>query len=431
VAGSKRATGTTQQDEESRLPLGLMNATFAATESFDGPTPPDNGGRTATQVGAGAFEARKRFAGFTDDDAALLAELRPLFEAHADEIVDAFYVHLRAHEPLRAMVEDPAVAERLHGYQRQYLLSLVGGTYGAAYAESRLRIGHTHNRIGLDPEWYIGTYGHYLDLLVPRIQERFAGDAQRAAQASAALSKLMLIDIQLVLDAYYGLRQQKAVERSAHLAAVGELAASIAHEVRNPLAGMKGALEVLRKELAVKPDNLEIVDELLAQIVRLENLVRDLLNFARPRALTRRLFDLHETLDRVLRMFKEQSDSARITVRRTYEPGTSQLLADATQLEQVFLNLVHNAIQAMEHGGTLFVNARVREGSIVISFRDTGKGIAAGDLPRIFQPFFTTKHRGSGLGLSIVQKIVEAHGGSVEIRSRASKGTTATVSIPH
>jgi two-component system sensor histidine kinase HydH len=224
-------------------------------------------------------------------------------------------------------------------------------------------------------------------------------------------------------------RRRREVRQSEELAAVGELAASIAHEVRNPLAGMKGALDVLRGELAVKPSNLEIVDELLAQIERLEQLVKDLLTYARPSMVNRHPFDLQEMLDRLLKLYKEQAETSGITVRRTYGPGTGELVADLPQMEQVFLNLIHNAVQAMEDGGTLTVSTSVEDAHLVISFEDTGKGIPEADLARIFQPFFTTKHRGSGLGLPIVKKIVDAHEGTVEVHSRSGGGTKVRIRL--
>jgi signal transduction histidine kinase len=314
--------------------------------------------------------------------------------------------------------------------QREYLISMTCGDYGRDYALGRLEIGRVHDRVGLDPEWYLGAYGLYLELLSPLIQERFAADPARVGAAIAALGKLILLDMQLIQDAYYGLQRKRAVEQSEQLAAVGELAASIAHEVRNPLAGMKGALQVLRKELAIKPSNLEIVDELLAQIGRLEHLVRDLLDYAQPRALSWLPFDLHEMLDRLVRMVKEQSDAYRITVQRIDGPGTGELVADPKQIEQVVLNLIHNAIQAMEEGGTLTVTTCADGDRMVITFRDTGKGIAPTELRKIFQPFYTTKHRGSGLGLPIVMKIAEAHGGSIQIESEPGQGTIATLRLP-
>lgn len=416
----------------SSTPLRVLNASFAAaeplTETMSDPTKSLHPESSVTDE---AFEKRKAFCRFDETDAALLTELRDLFERHADAVVDRFYDHLTQHEALQPLLSDEATVKRLKGFQRDYLLSLASGDYGVEYARNRLKIGRTHDRIGLESEWYLGTYGLYLDVLLPLIQEHYRSDGPRAARTSAALSKLMVLDMQLVLDAYFGMRQRRAVERSEQLAAVGELAASIAHEVRNPLAGMKGALQVLRKELAVKPSNLEIVDELLAQIVRLEHLVRDLLTYARPRALERQLFDLHELLDRLLRLYKDECEARGVTVERIYGPGTSRLTADPRQIEQVLLNLLHNALQAMTDGGTLTVITRAADGSTVITLKDSGKGIPAADLPKILQPFFTTKHRGSGLGLPIVKKIAEAHGGTIQVASELGAGTTATVKIPN
>jgi len=390
----------------------------------------DWGGSGAGSAEPMEFAERKRFSRLSDDDAKLLAELRPTFEREADRFVEEFYSHLQTSPALRPFLSEPATVKRLKSAQKRYLISLTRGDYGEDYARSRLRIGQVHERIGLDPQWYLGSYGLYMDLLLPTLHDHFRDDPGKALRASTALSKLLLLDMQLALDAYYETRHRKELQRSAQLAAVGELAASIAHEVRNPLAGMKGALEVLRTELSVKPSNLEIVDELLAQIARLENLVRDLLTYARPSAIAVQGFDLHDMLDRLLKMYKDEADAAKITINRVYGPGTGRISADPQQMEQVFFNLIHNAIQAMEEGGTLTVTTQATRSATVISFRDTGKGVPADDLDRIFQPFFTTKHRGSGLGLPIVKKIIETHGGFIEVNSTQGEGTAATISLP-
>ncbi|MCP3979301.1 MAG: GHKL domain-containing protein [bacterium] len=376
------------------------------------------------------FEVRRRYVRFSEQDAAMLSEVGGVVARHADSIVDRFYNHLVKFEPLRSLLSDDGTVERLKASQKQYLKSLFAGTYDDSYAESRLRIGAVHDRIELEPQWYLGAYGLYLDILLPYVIQCYPDDAARATRAATALGKLMILDVQVVLDAYYETRERRAVEKSEQLAAVGELAASIAHEVRNPLAGMKGALEVLRGELSVKPSNLEIVDELLAQIVRLEGLVRDLLTYARPRALSPRAFDLHELIDRVLRLYKDEADVNGITVHRVSAPGTGRIFADPQAIEQVFINLIHNSIQAMEDGGTLTVDAQSAGGFLLVSLQDTGKGILPADLKRIFQPFFTTKHRGSGLGLSIVRKLVEQHKGTVEVTSQLGHGTSVKFRIP-
>jgi signal transduction histidine kinase len=416
---------------ESRRSLGVLNASYAANPpvpEMEG-TIGKNRDLSERRLSAKDFERRKRFSRLTPADSALLKELREVFAKHSDEVVDRFYAHLVGFEEMRPLLTQAGLGDRLKHLQRGYLLSLASGEYDQDYARNRLRIGRAHSRIGLDPEWFLGTYGLYLDLLLPLIHERFGDDVRGAVQASAALAKLMILDMQLVLDAYYGIRHREAVERTEQLAAVGELAASIAHEVRNPLAGMKGALEVLSKGL--DSSNQEIVEELLAQIERLENLVRDLLTYARPRALQRQEFDAHELLDRLLRTYKEQCDVQNVTVQRVYAPGTGHLNADPRQMEQVFLNLIHNALQAMLNGGKLTVATRASNSGIEITFEDTGRGIPPTDLPRVHLPFFTTKHRGSGLGLPIVKKIAEAHGGRLMLSSKVGEGTSASVVIPH
>jgi signal transduction histidine kinase len=371
---------------------------------------------------------RKRFGRLTERDGALLRELRETFARHCDEVVDRLHAHLEGFDEVRPLLAEPDASRRLKRLQRAYLLSLASGEYDGDYLLERLRIGRAHSRIGLDPGWFLGTYGLFLDLLLPLIHEHFGLDTRSAVRASAALTKLMILDMQLVLQAYYGIRQKQAVEKTEQLAAVGELAASIAHEVRNPLAGMKGALEVLSRNL--EPSSQEIAEELLAQIERLEHLVRDLLTYARPRAIDRRVFDVHELLDRLLLRYKDRCETQQVTVQRIYAPGTGRLNADPGQMEQVFLNLIHNALQAMPEGGRLTVSTSPADGGVGVSFEDSGKGIAPSELPKVHQPFFTTKHRGSGLGLPIVKKIVEAHGGRLRLNSRVDAGTIAEVFIP-
>lgn len=392
---------------------------------------PDRGHLSpVTGAALARLRERKRFIRFTRNEERLLAGLRPAFRAGADAIVQAFYEHLLAFEPLRPLLADPVRVQQVKQAQKRYLMSLTAGRYGREYLEDRLRIGRTHERIGLLPQWYLGTYSFYLDLLEPVVREHFGGDGNRTIRACQALEKLMNLDAQIVLEIYFETRQQKAVARSERLAAVGELAASIAHEVRNPLAGIQGALEVLRKGMAADPSRREVMDEVMAQVVRLETLVRDLLTFAQPRPLSRQTVNLNDLVDRVVRFLQESLDRSGIRVRRDSQTPLPGISADPQQLEQVFLNLIENAVQAMEAGGTLSVDTRESGDSLQVAFTDTGKGIPAGDLQRIFHPFFTTKHRGSGLGLSIVQKIVEAHDGSVRVESEPGRGTRVTVLLP-
>jgi signal transduction histidine kinase len=376
------------------------------------------------------LEYRKRYTRFSAEEAGLLGEMRQEFTQHAPEFVKRFYEHLLAHEEMRPFLADPGLVRNLMEYQRVYLISLASGEYGDEYLENRLRIGRTHERIGIQPQWYLGAYSVYLDCLVPLVLRHFRHSPRKAMQACLALTKLINLDMQIVLDAYFETRQRHAVQRSEQLAVIGELSASIAHEVRNPLAGMKGAMEVLRKHLSADKGRVEMVDEVTAQIVRLENLVRDLLIFSRPHPLRRQPVPVRELVDRVQRLVQEEAGEAGIAIRRLHSGDNDQLWADPQQLEQVFLNLIQNAVQAMEDGGILTVATRGDGASVEILIEDTGRGIDAADMPRIFQPFFTTKHRGSGLGLAIVRKIIEAHGGSIRVESEKGHGTRAIVLLP-
>ena len=380
--------------------------------------------------GPSELAERLRYSQLQQEDLSLLAELRKPFEAAVPGVVERFYGHLLTFEPLRQLLSTDDTVERLRGFQRDYLLSLTDGKYDQGVLEHRLRIGEVHEKIGLTPQWYLGAYCILVDLLTPVVNEHFEADPDKAARAVRALVKIMNLDAQAVLEAYFESRQRKAVERSERLAAIGELSASIAHEVRNPLAGMKGALQVLRKDMQLDESKREVMDELLAQIVRLENLVRDLLTFARPNPLSLQPVDLQVILDRCLRLLQEGIEDSGITVRRTYGPDSTPLMADPLQMEQVCLNLIGNAVQAMSGGGVLDICTRFTEESVEMLFGDTGIGIAPADLSLIFQPFHTTKHRGSGLGLSIVKKIVEAHGGTIRVESKLDEGTTVNVTLP-
>jgi signal transduction histidine kinase len=372
---------------------------------------------------------RRSFSRFTDAEAALLVEVRPTFERHAEGVVDAFYDHLLRFDPLVPMLANPETVRRLKLAQRQYLLSLTDGTFDEAYAQTQLRTGTIHDAIGLSLPWYLGTYGFYVDLLAPLIHEHHAANPGRAVQTVRALVKRFLLDAQFVSDAYYEARRKKAVARSEQLAAVGELAASVAHEVRNPLAGMKGALEVMGKQLS-DPDHRDVIAGMLGQIGRMENLVHDLLSYARPRPIAPAPVNVRELLDRLLRLFQDNIQKAGITVERKSEPGSDVLHADPELMEQVFINLIQNAIQSMDSGGKLSLATRREAEGVAVAFTDTGKGIPASVLPHVFAPFFTTKHRGSGLGLAIVKKILEQHGGRIDIESREGRGTTATIAVP-
>jgi PAS domain S-box-containing protein len=221
---------------------------------------------------------------------------------------------------------------------------------------------------------------------------------------------------------------QQELVRTQSLAAVGELAATVAHEIKNPLAGISGAIQVLAEGMPKNDGRREIVGEILDQVKRLDTTVRELLNFARP--ITPRLqeLDLRESIESVWKMLAPQSEAKSIRFALEGETG-ARIHADPHLLRQVWVNLFQNAIEAMPKGGEVL--ARIGAGDVVrVEIRDTGNGIDPITVEKIWRPFFTTKTRGTGLGLPIVKKIIEAHDGRIWCESDPSQGTTFFVEIP-
>jgi two-component system sensor histidine kinase PilS (NtrC family) len=242
---------------------------------------------------------------------------------------------------------------------------------------------------------------------------------------------------------------ERELRRSEKLAAIGQLSASIAHEVRNPLAAISGSIQVLGRRtpaLAGDPEAARLMEIVLRETDRLNALITDFLHYARPAPRRVTEIVLADAVDELLRMF-ESVRPAGVSVSTSLEPGL-RLRADPEQLHQVLWNLVLNAAQAMEKGGRLEIRAGRSEGPsqeaplarrneeqaqqdwVEIAVADEGIGIPMDALDRIFDPFFTTKRGGSGLGLAIVHRIVEQHGGSLRVESTLGVGTTIRVRLP-
>ena len=221
---------------------------------------------------------------------------------------------------------------------------------------------------------------------------------------------------------------QRELVRTHSLAVVGELAATVAHEIKNPLAGISGAIQVLAEEMPKDDARREIVGEVLDQVRRLDTTVRDLLNFARP--ITPRVQDLLlvESLADVWKMLAPQSEAKLIKLMIEGDPST-RVKADPQLLRQVWVNLFQNSIEAMPKGGQVRAFITSAQG-VRVEIRDSGNGIDPDTVDKIWRPFFTTKTRGTGLGLPIVKKIIDAHGGRIWCESEPKKRTSFFVEMP-
>ncbi len=223
--------------------------------------------------------------------------------------------------------------------------------------------------------------------------------------------------------------ETKLIE-SERLAAVGELAASIAHEIKNPLAGIRSASEIIADSFPKNDPKLEMLNEIIHQIDRLDRTVKDLLIFARPKPPVKVECIVNDILHRVLPLLREDPSADNIRFVSHLSDGLPPRKVDPQQIEQVFINVGLNALQAMNGSGTLTVSTYAQDSRVFIAFADTGSGIPKGIRNQIYKPFYTTKAKGSGLGLPIVKKIVTAHGGDISFQSTEGKGTTFIISFP-
>ncbi len=222
---------------------------------------------------------------------------------------------------------------------------------------------------------------------------------------------------------------EKKFYESQKLAAIGQLSAGIAHEVRNPLSSIKMSLQILEKRMHPEGNDLKRFEIARREVEHLEKLVNDILIYAKPSDPIKKRSDLRQIIDHALALTEKSLEDKHIHVETFFAHDLSPLDVDQAMLEQAFINIYHNAIDAMEESGTLAISARQENGQIRVEIRDDGCGISTEDLPYIFNPFFTKKSSGTGLGLAQIKKIIDQHQGTVEISSEEAKGTSVIITL--
>jgi two-component system, NtrC family, sensor histidine kinase PilS len=238
-----------------------------------------------------------------------------------------------------------------------------------------------------------------------------------------------------VVAVFQDLTEVREMERRARrnetLAEVGALAAGIAHELRNGLKPISGSVEFLQRELKLEGEEAQLMDLIARESARLNRFVTELLSYSRERDLAVEPVRLQDHLSELVSVLRhDPRRGPEVDVRLETGCEDVRVPLDREQMRQVWLNLAANALEAMGDRGRLTVRWKVAEGAVAVEFSDDGPGIAADDLPRVGEPFFTTKRGGTGLGLAIAQRIVERHGGVLALESDAGRGTTARVNLP-
>lgn len=223
---------------------------------------------------------------------------------------------------------------------------------------------------------------------------------------------------------------EEDLRRSEHLAALGKMAAGVAHELRNPLSSIKGLALVLQSKVSGGRQDQETAHILVEEVERLNRSISELLDYARPQTLQKAVVDIHSLLYKAVSLLAIDAEAAGVLMVTDFTESLPVVRVDEDKLNQVFLNLLLNAIQAMEDGGQVGVSTARCTAGIRITVCDTGCGIAPDNLAKVFDPYFTTKPEGTGLGMAMSAKIVEEHGGSITLESTEGKGTSVVVEIP-
>ncbi|MFO0838634.1 MAG: protoglobin domain-containing protein [Phycisphaerae bacterium] len=385
-----------------------------------------------------SFEEIKRYVGFGDADAQRLAALRDSIEPFFRRTVDRFYAEIERRPEALAVLSGHNQIARLKTSLSEWLWTLFCGDYDQEYYDRRARIGRMHVKVGLRQEYMFGG----MDIVRQELEAAIRQVAPANLDACLdSLHKLLALELSVMLETYRDSYEQLVREaerasvkerltRAEHLAEIGQLAASLAHEIKNPLAGISGAVQVIRDAAPAGDPHRPILAEILRQIDRLDRTVKDLLIYARPVPPRLQECRLDRVIERVATFFGREPELQRLRLVHVRGDPTPAIEADEHQVEQVLMNLVLNAAHASHDGGSVRIRTTVREDGVQLRVEDDGHGMDEELQRRAFQPFFTTRARGTGLGLPICKRIIEEHGGELSIESTPGRGTNVTVSLP-
>jgi two-component system sensor histidine kinase HydH len=226
------------------------------------------------------------------------------------------------------------------------------------------------------------------------------------------------------------LQLKERLSRAERLSALGEMAAGISHEIRNPLGIIRSSAELLKKKLnSLDPSNT-IPEIIVEESTRLNNIITDFINYARPRTPNLSACRVEEVVEKNLTFLASQIKNQGYTIHTQFQNHLPEIMADSSMLYQSFLNILINAMQAMPEGGTISIEIGASDSVVHLFFDDQGPGIPDHVMDKIWDPFFTTKEKGTGLGLGIVKNIIESHGGSIQIMNLMPQGTRVVVELP-
>jgi signal transduction histidine kinase len=375
------------------------------------------------------LENVKLYVGFDDGSSAALREAHPIVAPHFGPIIDDFYATIEAHPGARAAITGGAAQiQRLKGTLLKWIEEVFLGPHDEAYFARRARIGRMHVQIDLPQVYMLTAMDRIRVRSLAVLRGSTALPPERLERAIMALHQILDIELAIMLETYREdlLAKNRTAER---LATIGQFAAGIGHELRNPLGVVESSAYLLSRRLEqlqiADPGLAKHVDRISVEVQRSNKTISDLLELARSRPLKRMTVGADAL---VAQAVAAANLPAGVEVEVTGEPGT-RVDADPDQLQRVLANLLTNASQAMNGKGHVSVDVRREGGGTVLRVRDEGPGVSAELRAKIFEALFTTKAKGTGLGLALCRRIVDAHGGKLTLEP-SEAGAIFQVAIP-
>ena len=367
------------------------------------------------------YQDLQRYVGWSDDDARRVADLLPAVEPHFPLLVDDFYDEIERHPAARKVITGGAAqVERLKGTLRGWVRQLFSGKYDREYVQRRWQVGLRHVEIGLDQVYTNVALSRMRFELTRLLSADNAAAEPERQRALFALNRLLDLDLAIIEDAYQYeyLQRQKRIER---LVAIGQMAGGIAHELRNPLNVVRTSAFYLQH--AKQPNaekQAEHLERIARQVAVADSVITALSDFAKLPLPEFRAVPVKILLDESLAGV-QLPDSIAVVVH--CQENVPAVFGDSRQLFVVLTNLIRNAVDAMPAGGQLTLSAEPADEQVQIVVADTGAGIEAEEVLRVFEPFYSTKARGIGLGLALTRAIVENHGGKISVSSTFGQGS--------
>jgi len=368
----------------------------------------------------------QRYVGWNAGDEAALRALHPIVEGSFETVAKIFYDRILEHDEARkVLVGGETSVGRLKVTLVAWMDRLLKGPWDEEYFDLRCRIGRVHVRIGLPQHYMFAAMNVVRRELNSIIDIRYGDRPATVAPARGALAKALDIELAIMLHTYREdlLAQQSRVER---LSTFGQLVGSIGHELRNPLGVMETSLFILRNRTKDDERATKHVERIGEQLNIANSIITDLLDMIRDKPLARERLGLAQVIEAAAAAVRRP---AQVDVQLDGLMDVPEVEGDASQLRQVFVNLIDNAVHAAGEQGRVWVHARADSHHAEVAIEDSGKGIDPAIRARLFEPLVTTKAKGIGLGLALVKRIVERHGGSIAY-APLEKGARFVVRLP-